>query len=70
MYLLGQNWETKECFSHDNSKRTSTRRKQDFILLGYNGTNVEQGQGLKKRPEYTFHYSVELQNIEDDEGKV
>jgi len=68
MYLLGQNWETKECFSHDNQKPSSTGRMQDFILLGYNGANEEQCQGLKKRIEDTFHYSVELYSTEEDEG--
>ena len=43
---------------------------QDFIYLGYNRENEAKCKGLKKRLEDTFHYSVELHNIEDDKGKV
>jgi len=67
MCLLDQNWETKESYSSDNQKTSSTK---DFIYLGFNRENEAKCQGLKKRLEDTFHYSVELHNIEDDEGKV
>ena len=69
MYLLGQNCETKESYTQDNQKTSSTGRMQDFIYLGFNRANEAKCQGLKKRLEDTFHYSVELHNIEDDEGK-
>ena len=69
MYLLGQNCETKESYTQDNQKTSSTGRMQDFIYLGYNRENEAKCKGLKKRLEDTFHYSVELHNIEDDEGK-
>ena len=69
MYFLGQNWDTKERFTQDNQKTPSTGRMQDFIYLGFNRANEAKCQGLKKRLEDTFHYSVELHNIEDDEGK-
>jgi hypothetical protein len=70
MYFLSQNWETIESLSHDNSPTSSTGRTKDFIYLGFNRENEAKCQGLKKRLEDTFHYSVELHNIEDDEGKV
>ena len=47
---------------------TGTIRTQDFIYLGYNRENEAKCQGLKKRLEDTFHYSVELHSTEDDEG--
>jgi hypothetical protein len=70
IYFLGQNWETKDMYAHDNQKTTSTRRKQDFIFLGFNEANEEQCNELKKMLEDTLHYSVELHNIEDDEGTL
>ena len=70
MYFLGQNWETKESLNNDNQFTNSKKRTQDFIYLGFNRANEVKCQGLKKRLEDTFHYSVELHNIEDNEGKV